>query len=139
MRILDFISKNKVLQYATIIVVVFLLLMSTKSYFPTDDILSYIESSTTKQLKSILQQTERERDEYKTKVRELDKQFGEAAIQRDLLAKEKIKLYVKLQGLEKELQILAQTIIITPSEDKNELVKQFKDLGFDAKLMRCEP
>lgn len=135
---LPIVWKNSLLRYIVIALILSFIFATGKSYFPTDTVMAYFESSTMSQLKLILQQVERERDDYKNKTALLDAELATLSTQKDKIAKEKADLKYKITTLEKKLKDILEAVLIIPSKDKKELAKQFTDLGFKVTIKECD-
>lgn len=109
-----------------------------KNHQPINTVLALFQDSNISQLKLILKQTEQERDGYKQKETALNIEFSKLEKQKEVLAAEKGALYKKTTALEKEIQSLHNIPIVTPSTNKNELAKQFTELGFEAAVKECK-
>lgn len=129
--------KNLFFKHIIFISVLLILLTIGRNHPSVSTILSFFQDSNTRQLKLILKQVEQERDGYKQKETTLNIEFASLEKQKEILAKEKSVLQSKAKILEKELSILRNTPTSIPSTNKNELAKQFTDLGFEATVKEC--
>lgn len=136
-KLLPTLWKNILFKHVIFIGIVLTLLNFGKDHQPVNTLVAFFQDSNTAQLKLILKQTEQERDEYKQKEAALNIEFSKLVKQKKALSIAKKSLQNKIVTLEKEIQGLLTTPVIQPSANKNELAKQFTDLGFEAMVKEC--